>query len=525
VASIPADATGSDLEVFLPGRINASYILQACNSIGCSDSSEVFVTGTLAEAVGYVKASNTDLSDFFGFSVVLSRDGNTLAVGAINERSRSTGIGGDEANDTSVSFSGAVYVFVRSGGAWSQQAYIKASNTGRDDNFGSSVALSDDGNTLAVGASGEDSKATGIDGDQSNNDATDSGAVYVFTRSGVNWSQQAYVKASNPDEGDLFGLSVALAGDGDTLAVGVALEDSNASGIGGDASDNSASRSGAAYVFSRIGDAWSEEAYLKASNAGEGDRFGISVALARDGNTLAVGANGEESSATGIGGDQSDNSAGEFTGAAYVFTRSGGTWSQQEYIKASNTSPGDQFGFSVALAGDGNTLAVGAANEDSSAFGIGGDQANNNARDSGAVYVFTRAATNWLQEAYIKASNTGPGDSFGSSLGLNDDGSTLVVGAESEASDAIGIGGDQGDGTGFSGAVYVFDRSGISWSQSAYIKSSNTEFLDGFGESVTLAGDGSTLAVGATREDSAATGIGGDQSNNDATSSGAVYLY
>ncbi len=126
-----------------------------------------------------------------------------------------------------------------------QEAYVKASNTGTSDSFGISVALS--GDTLAVGAQSEDSAATGIGGDQTNNSVSASRAVYLFTRSGQTWSQQAYVKASNPRLGDLFGISVALSGD--TLAVGGQNEDGAATGIGGDHTDNSASNSGAVYVF------------------------------------------------------------------------------------------------------------------------------------------------------------------------------------------------------------------------------------------------------------------------------------
>jgi hypothetical protein len=205
-----------------------------------------------------------------------------------------------------------------SGTTWSQQAYVKASNTGANDLFGSSVALSNDGSTLAVGAHGEDSATFGIGGNQADNSAADAGAVYVFTRSGATWNQQAYLKASNTDAGDIFGASVALSGDGATLAVGAGFEVSAATGIGGDQTSNSAMEAGVVYVFTRSGAAWSQQAYVKASNTGAGDRFGGSVGLTSDGATLVVGASDEESAATGIGGNQTDNSA-TYAGAAYVF--------------------------------------------------------------------------------------------------------------------------------------------------------------------------------------------------------------
>ncbi|EHL21181.1 Integrin alpha beta-propellor repeat-containing protein [Acidovorax sp. NO-1] len=151
--------------------------------------------------------------------------------------------------------------------------YFKASNTGAGDLFGYSVALSGDGTTLAVGAYREDSNATGANGDQGDNSAVDAGAVYVFTRVGSTWSQQGYVKASNTDANDFFGTSLALSGDGNTLAVGATGEDSNATGINGDPVDNSATLAGAVYVFTRSGSTWSQQAYVKASNTGAEDRF------------------------------------------------------------------------------------------------------------------------------------------------------------------------------------------------------------------------------------------------------------
>ena len=247
VAAFDADATSHDLIVSLPKRINARYILQACNSTGCSDSVPVYVSGSLAEAVGYVKASNTGAGDLFGYSVALSSDGKTLAVGAYGERSNASGIGGDQSDNSSRS--GAVYVFSRNGSAWSQEAYVKASNTGVDDAFGYSVALSADGNPLVVGAVNEASNATGIGGDQTDDSAPSAGAVYVFTRSSSIWSQAAYVKASNTGAGDDFGYSVALSADGNTLAVGAYEEDSSATGIGGDQADDLQSSSGAVYLF------------------------------------------------------------------------------------------------------------------------------------------------------------------------------------------------------------------------------------------------------------------------------------
>ena len=410
--------------------------------------------------------------------------------------------------------------------------YFKASNTDGGDRFGDSVALSEAGDTLAVGASNEASGATGINDDETDNSADAAGAVYVFTRSGGTWEQQAYIKGSNTEGNDFFGKSVALSDAGDTLAVGADGEASSATDVGGDQTDDNAVKAGAVYVFTRSSGTWSQQTYVKASNTEQSDGFGTSVALSGAGDTLAVGAEAEDSDADGVGGDQSDNNA-ELSGAVYVFTRNSGTWSQQAYIKASN-SDGDQdvlgkadrFGYSVALSETGDTLAVGAYGEESSATGIGGDQTDNSAEDAGAVYIFTRSSSTWSQQAYVKASNTDANDEFGADVALSDAGDTLAVSAWGEESSATGIGGDQTDNSASgAGAVYVFTRSSDIWSQQAYVKASNTEAGDDFGADVALSDAGDKLAVGADLEDSGATGIGGDQTDNSVTGPGAVYVF
>lgn len=374
-----------------------------------------------------------------------------------------------------------------------QQAYLKASNTGADDHFGSAVAI--DGDTLVVGAPNEDSGSSGVNGNQSDNSGNDVGTVYVFVRSGGIWTQQAYLKASNPDDLDTFGTSVAISGN--TIVVGAQGEDSNATGVNGNQSDDSVAQAGAAYVFVRSGTTWTQQAYLKPSTTGF-NNFGNTVAI--DGDTIAIGADGEDSASTGINGSEVGTGAPS-SGAVYVFTRSGTTWSQQAYIKSSNSQSGDQFGNSVALSHD--TLAVGAVGEDSAATGIGGNQGDNSASGSGAVYVFTRSGNTWSQQAYVKASNSAANSSFGGSLSL--DSNTLAVGTDNAST------------------AYVFTRSGGVWTQEALLQGANTENGDQFGISVAVHGD--TLAVGASGEDSAATGINGDGANNSGSDSGALYVF
>jgi hypothetical protein len=337
----------------------------------------------------------------------------------------------------------------------------------------------------------------------------------------------------------LEGHGVALSDDGNTLAVGAPYESSGAKGVNGNQNDNSVYSSGAVYLFTRRSDTWNQQAYIKASNPGQGDRFGYVVALSRDGNTLAVSAVFEASAARGINGDQNDNSIPQ-AGAVYVFARTGTTWTQQAYIKASNTGEagtgdqlpdGDQFGFSISLSADGNTLAVGAIAEDGGATGINGSQDDNSQLGSGAVYIFTRAGTTWSQQAYIKTSNTDAGDLFGYSVGLSADGNILAASAYDEDGSARQIDGAQDRNRRGSGAIYVFTRVGTTWSQQAYLKASNAEPGDSLGYAVAISDDGNTIAAGAGDEDCLTPGIfppdfsvcDNDQPMDN--SSGAVYVF
>jgi hypothetical protein len=457
---------------------------------------------------GYLKASNTNTNDQFGYFIAFS--GDTLVVGAPQEGSNATGVNGDQANNSAPN-SGAVYVFTRTGGVWAQQAYLKASNTNAGDQFGVSVAIS--GDTLAVGAMFEDSNATGVNGNQADNSASSSGAVYVFTRIAGVWSQQAYLKASNTDAGDNFGVTVALKDD--TLAVAAYSEASNATGVNGNEADNSEPGSGAVYVFTRTAGVWSQQAYVKPSNSG--GLFGYGVALVGD--TLAVGAPFEASAATGVNGNQTDTSA-PLAGAVYVFTRTAGTWSQQAYLKASNTDAGDRFGHDLQI--DGETLAVGARFEASAVGGVNANQSDNSAPNAGAVYIFTRTGGAWSQQAYLKASNAGANKNFSGSITI--EGDMLAVGSRLEDSDATGIDGNQANSNApDSGAVYLFKRSAGVWTQTHYVKASNANAGDEFGDSIALSGG--SLVVAGWFEASNATGVNGNQTDNNAPMSGAVYIF
>ena len=467
---VALSADGTTLAVGAPHEASAAAGIngnQADNSVFDAGAVYVFVRNAnrwIQQA--YVKPSNPQSGASFGHYVVLSADGNTLAVSAVWEASNAKGINGNE-KDESIPQAGAVYVFVRRGTAWTQQAYIKASNTGEagtadtfgeGDQFGFSLALSGDGNTLAAGALTEDGGSAGINGNQADNAATSAGAVYVFARAGTSWTQQAYVKPANPDAGDLFGYAVALSADGSTMAVGSFDEDGTGHGIN-PPPDNKTGGAGAAYVFTRAAGTWSQQAYIKPSNGETQDSFGVHVALSDDGATLLVGMLDEDCKATGVNapGCDSDWRDDLSMGAAYVFVRVASGWTQQAFLKPSNTGPNDWFGSRLALSGDGTTAAIGAALEDSGAKGINGRQDDESASEAGVVYLFRRTGASWKQDAYIKGSNTDAFDEFGSSVALDRAGTMLVSSARGEDSAARGVNGNQADNSAAeAGAAYVF---------------------------------------------------------------------
>ena len=302
--------------------------------------------------------------DHFGWSVAIS--GSTIVVGAVCHPGTST--------DCAAGYSGgagAAYVFAESGGTWSQQQELTASDGAPDDWFGNSVAV--DGSTVVVGAPHH---MVGSNANQ--------GAAYVFMQSGTTWSQQAELTASDGAARDNFGISVAVNG---STAVVAALNHAG----GSNASH------GAAYVFVQSATTWGQEAELTSSGGATGDYFGRSVAVS--GGVVVVGSPGPKFTPSST-----------YAGAAYVFVQSGTSWSQQVELTASDGAARDNFGISVAV--DGSTALVGALNHNGA---------------QGAAYVFVQSGTTWSQQAELTASDGAAGDNFGISVAV--DGSTVLVGA------------------------------------------------------------------------------------------------
>lgn len=463
--------------------------------------------------IQYIKASNTGGDDKFGRQMALSADSTTFIVSAYGEASDAIGVDAEQ-TDNSSSRAGAVYVLSRDGDSWVQQAYLKASNTESLDSFGDSLTISADGNTVAVAAAYEDGGASGVGGDQSDNSQTNSGAVYVYTRNAGVWSQQAYIKASNPLINDNFGVSTKLSADGDFLYVGSPKEDSGSVLDVGDTNN-----AGVVYIYSRSGEVWSQSGYIKPDSVQINMGFGFDLALSDDGTTLAVGGSTEKSA---VPDDPTDQSL-TLAGAVWVFTGSDNSWSQQAYLKSSHPDTGDRFGRAIDLSNDGDFLVVGSHRDDS---GSAVDASDNSMSDSGAVFVFARNAGVWSQQAYIKPQAISAGSRFGFDVEFSSQGAWLAVGAHHENSSSSAYGGDPLDSAAVkSGAVYLFEKTDATWVQRNYLKASNTGAGDHFGVTVQWSDDARDLFVGSSLEGSAATGLDGDQTDNSASESGAVYLY
>jgi hypothetical protein len=338
----------------------------------------------------------------FGFSLAI--DGDTALVGAIWDEGDSN-------------YTGSVYVYVRSGTTWNLQAKLHADTAGSM-LFGYDVAI--EGDTALIGAC--EDYYYGID----------AGSVFVFIRNGTTWTQQAKLHASDEQGYDNFGSSVSLSG--------------NSALIGAHANDGDFK--GSAYVFTRTGTVWTEEAKLVPSGGSSENLFGNSVDI--DGDTALVGA------------VRDDN----FRGSVYVFTRTGTTWIQQQRISVTAGVPYDVFGYSVALSGD--TALIGKPGFLYMPI-------------IGSAYVYTRNGINWTQQIILSSSDGYAGDLFGTCVDI--DGDTNIVGAYYHLNDV-----------GSAGSAYVFNRNGTTWVEEAILVPSDGSNMDTFGNSVAI--DDNTIFIG-----------------------------
>jgi hypothetical protein len=383
-----------------------------CGAIAASASPAAADEAPQAEFTGAEK---------YGFAVAMSADGSTAVVGQLGD-------------STFADVPGVAHILTLEGSGWTQQTELSASDPSYDMFFGNAVALSADGNTLIVGDPGECGYGLAN---------CEHGAAYVFIRSGSTWTQQAELHG-----GPGFGGAVALSSDGNTALIGAGL--SGTYGVFFDPSGN-----GSPTVFSRSGATWTEEATLSASDASlPYDNFGYAVALSGEGTTALIG----------------DPYRNEENGAAYVFSGSGSSWTQQAELTGTD-SAGGEFGRSVALSADGHTALVGAP------FAA--------ATKLGAAYVFSGSGSSWTQQAELTASDAGAtssGGFFGMAVALSSEGTTALIGAPFANN--------------YLGAAYAFAELGEGWTQQAEFTVSGATPYDYFGDAVALNAQGSTALIG-----------------------------
>lgn len=534
------------LPVHLTDWQNARYMVEACNSAGCTPSQDIIIEDAVLDTIGYLKADLVMEESRLGFDMAITPDGNTLAVGAPQYNL--------ETSEFSEENSGAVFVYTMtdSGWAFAQRIENPVQDSSAWDYFGYALAISEDGQTLLVGSPSEDGIGSSINADPTAQGKTNSGAAFLYTLTDGMWQLDTYFKASNADQEDFFGMRVAMSADASLLAVSAPYEASDSAGVDGDDSDNSVELAGAVYTFEQVEGQWQQTHYIKPSTASVKEnfcfdprppgspmcyaktpsKFGYGLALSASGDLLAVGAPGDNSASAGINGAE-DELTKPSSGAVHILRRSADSWEHTDYIKSLNPDADDEFGLSLALSADGMTLAVAAPYEDSHfadvapSEGLSFEVENETEQDSGAVYLLHFADDSWSHQAYLKAPRPDENDLYGWSLDLSSDGSVLAVGSPRDDSEAEGVSENWDNSSApAAGAVLMYQRDqATGWDMTNYVKASNTDANDTFGRTLVLSADGETLAVAATGEDSRATGVGGDQSDDTGNNAGAIYIY
>jgi hypothetical protein len=454
--------------VFVPVHafdwVNARYKVSACNAAGCQDSAELSVQNLMLSSIGYFKASNPDIDDAFGYRMQLSRDGNTLAVSAA-EASNATGVNGDQADNSSTA-SGAVYVFRRIGAGWRQEAYLKGDVNHPFQQFGAHFMGREQ--PLSLSANGS-VLAVGAPGEIVGSTGG-AGAVYLFARAtDGTWSQSHKLTLGVPPE--TFGASVDLSDEGTLLKV----------------TSSQGSLSSTTRVYRLVAGSWVIDTTFVPDEAGAcmSQMSGTGVAIVY----LCA--------------------SGGLPPRLVTTRRVGANWVRMadlplDYNLLLSSVP--------AMSGNGARVAL--------RFTELFNQGNQ-------VLVFALSGNRWVLEASLRSPG-GYGGAFGESLAFNRNGTMLAIGDSLSRSGGAGVADSPvppAPPLPASGAVFVYERSGSEWTFRKIVQAPNPATDDYFGRDIAISGSGLTLAVGAIGEDSSATGVDGDQTNEDAQTSGAVYLY
>lgn len=437
---------------------NTRYRVAACDDDGNCESTEgVEFRLTPADsisAIGELHYGDAMPSERFGLSMAVSAGGDTLAVGS----PASEDVGGEA----------HVYVFALAEQGWSLTDDLVGSLEG---GFGRAISLSADGQLLAVGAPG-------------------AGTVYLYVRGDNGWDLRETLTASNINDDNRFGWSLALSGPGDHLFVGAPAEKASYSGL----------VSGGVYWFSKGNDGWQQRGLLEASEPSL--LFGEVVVVDRSGSRLAVAAPNE----AGCAGDGQENCV--HAGAVHIFERNDDAYVHTARIVAVEPAANHHFGRELVISGDGRTLAASVMFPGPGA--------------GGRVHVFRDEPAGWHHEVELVAPNIEPWDGFGAGLAMDHAGDTLLVGATGDQGRGHGIGSDMHEKNAARGigAVWAFERTD-NWRSINYLKAPEAA-VTGFGRAIAISADAQVVFISATRDASGTSDVATQDNNGHR---GAVFMY
>lgn len=410
----------NQMQIFVMPGSTSGYVGVATSS-GIDYSATQVTVQTVTAGVSYtqegdkiVGAGVSGTAAYFGTSLKVSADGSTAAIGGPVDNSNE----------------GAAWIYTRNGASWTQQG-LKLMGSGASGTAmqGFAVALSADGNTLMSGGAADDNQL---------------GAVWFFTRSGASWTQQGPKIVPTDASGTqvLFGMSGDLSADGNTAIIGGVADNSQV---------------GAAWIYTRNGSSWTKQAKLVASDSVGTSAQGYKVALSADGHTAIVGGAMDDS----------------MIGAAWIYTRSGSTWTQQAKLIGTGHLGVGAMGYSVAINADGNTVAVSGPYDDGT---------------NGAVWIFTRSGTSWSEQAKLTVTgNIGPAN-IGYSVALTADGNTAVLGGPNDNT--------------MVGASWIFTRSGTTWTERTKLLGTGGVGNSTVSLSSSISADGSVMMCGGSYDNS-----------------------
>lgn len=486
------------MDVSLIEKIDAKYILQSCNAIGCIDDA-IIHSGNMLGAIGYIKTNENNQHQLAGQSISLNADGTVMAVGAPGSP-YITFVG---APITDEKIPGAVYMYRKVDGVWQQQQKLQAPDPENNDGFGHSVSLSADGKLLAVGSHKENSSSTGINSEANNNQHL-AGASYVFKNNNSSWELDAYIKPSYTYQYQLFGAITKLSEDGSTLIVG-------APGLALEFIEKSENPLEAVYVFKRQDGRWYQQARIFDSSIGINANFGDAIAVNNDGTMMMIGAPYSDYI-------NEENTVIRDTGIAFSYQLDDeGDWLKTDEFSSPSLTQDYEFGASLTLSGDGNRVAI-------SSFNF---YANN-----GAISIFNRANNTWELNTSIGAHNSLKYGAliFANDIAFNHDGTILVVGTPEQRGLTLGVSHspDESASNLSSGAAYVYKYLDESWEASAFLKSANVEYSSKFGSAVSISASGEVIAVGDTSDYFPKPGVQPSLDETEmepVTASGSVHLF